>query len=282
MSEGICIFAYNNKQVDYAKLATISAWYAKKNLNRPVVLITDQSTIDWMISADFMQCSKNIFDDFIITDRPKSENERILHDNTQKYKIPFINENRSEIFDLSPFDNTLLIDSDYLIFSDRLNEYWKIDSDFMISQKVIDIDIEDRFQYYDRYVSETSVFLDWATTILFKKSKYSRLLFDQVNQIRNNYQLYADIYRFDSRIYRNDTAFSISKHILNGFTNNNSYRLPDILTSIDKDEVVDLDDQSIKILISEKNVLTSLKNIDVHIMNKLSLIRMFDKFREII
>ena len=34
MTEGICFFAYNNEQIDYVKLATIAASYAKLKLNK--------------------------------------------------------------------------------------------------------------------------------------------------------------------------------------------------------------------------------------------------------
>ena len=48
MSEGILIFAHNNSEVDYVEMAFISAKYASRNLNRPVSLVTDLGSRDWL------------------------------------------------------------------------------------------------------------------------------------------------------------------------------------------------------------------------------------------
>ena len=46
--KGICLFCYNNEQLDYSRFALLSAVYAKKQLGLPVTIITDDGTQDWM------------------------------------------------------------------------------------------------------------------------------------------------------------------------------------------------------------------------------------------
>ena len=48
MTQGIILYAHNNRTVDYALMAVIAGGLAKKNLQVPVSLITDESTIAWM------------------------------------------------------------------------------------------------------------------------------------------------------------------------------------------------------------------------------------------
>jgi hypothetical protein len=51
MTCGVLIFAHNNRDVDYALMAMVAGGLAKKNLNVPVSLVTDLSTVEWMQTA---------------------------------------------------------------------------------------------------------------------------------------------------------------------------------------------------------------------------------------
>ena len=51
MTNGILIFAHNNREVDYGLLAVISGGLAKKHLHVPVSLVTDHSTKEWLIES---------------------------------------------------------------------------------------------------------------------------------------------------------------------------------------------------------------------------------------
>ena len=41
---GVCMFAYNNEQLDYGYFSLLAAKQAKKHLDVPVCLITDEGT----------------------------------------------------------------------------------------------------------------------------------------------------------------------------------------------------------------------------------------------
>ena len=48
MSSGVLLFAHNNREIDYGKIALANAMLVKKNLDVPVSIVTDDGTIDWL------------------------------------------------------------------------------------------------------------------------------------------------------------------------------------------------------------------------------------------
>jgi hypothetical protein len=276
MNCGVLIFAHNSRDVDYALMSIVAGGLAKQHLKVPVSLITDKSTIDWLKESDQYSKAESLFDQIIIVDRPITDNIRRLNDGIESKTVPFINANRSSAWDLTPYDRTLLIDSDYLIFSNTLSEFWNYDSSFMISSAMDDL-CGDRIGVLDSWVSDEGIPLYWATTIMFTKNQESKLYFDLVKSIKQNYQIYAEIYRFDSRIYRNDIAFSIAKHIIEGFVTLKAQNLPPILTAQDKDLIASVQDSGLTMLLqdklSDKIILGKLSNRDIHVMNKQAIVR---------
>lgn len=280
MTKGILIYAHNNRSVDYALMAIISGGLAKKNLSLPVSLVTDPSTVDWMKESGSWSKATEVFEQIILVERPVTDNNRRLSDGNESKVVPFINSNRASAWDLTPYDKTLLIDSDYLIFSNALNEYWDVDEDVLIGESINDIYSDSRLGYHDVYVSDVGVKLYWATTVMFTKNANSKLFFDTVNFIKNNYATYADIFRFDPRQYRNDISFSVAKHILNGFEESVGVNLPPVLTLLDTDLLHDVRNNKLILLVSSINsdyCAAAISNVDIHIMNKQSIIRNSEK-----
>lgn len=277
MTRGILIYAHNNRTVDYALMALISGGLAKKNLQVPVSLITDASTIAWMEESNILHHAVDIFEHIITVDRPATDNQRHLNDGQTGQTIPFINTNRSTAWDLSPYDRTLLIDSDFFVLSNSLGEYWDIDKDVMLGDAINDIFNDSRIGYLDKHVSDTGVKLYWATTVMFSKSSNAKLFFDTVNYIKENYTQFANVFRFDSRQFRNDIAFSIAKHILDGYQQTDIGSLPRVLSTLDKDILHGVDGSTLTFLVDYKFTnsycLVAIAALDIHIMNKQSVIR---------
>ena len=283
MTRGILIIAHNSRQVDYAKTAIISGGLARKNLGLPVSLVTDRATLDWMKESGTFQKASDIFDNIIETDRPQITNYRNLHDGLKTDNVPFINSTRSSAYNLTPYDQTLLIDSDFLIMTNDLNCYWDTEHSVLVSDSMNDI-VGNRVGVLDKWTSETGVQLFWATTVMFTKNSTAETFFNLVEYIKENYSYYSDLFRFDSRQYRNDISFSVALHLMSGFEKPTK-SLPPILTANSKDILESVgSDNSLKILtnISEDFVLASIKNRDVHIMNKQSLIRQYDALVELL
>ena len=286
MIKGILIYAHNNRTVDYALMAIISGGLAKKHLGQPASLVTDQATVDWMIESKIYEKAKTVFENIFTVARPGSNNFRGLYDGTERSVVQFINGNRNSAYDITPYQRTLLIDADFLIFSNRLSEYWDIDSDVMIGESINDIYDNQRMGYHDRYVSDVGVKLYWATTVMFTKNTYSKMFFDLVRHIKDQYQYYADTYRFDSKQYRNDIAFSVARHILGGFEQSPMGCLPPVLTLLDRDILHSVDASKLTVLVSPKlndnYCAASIQNLDIHIMNKQSIVRHSDRLLELI
>lgn len=287
MTRGVLIFAHNSREIDYALMATIAGGLAKKHLSVPVTLVSDDTTLKYFKSTSCYDIALNTFENILTAEPPDTGNTRKLRDGTTYKTVPFINSNRSSAYDLTPYDTTLLIDSDYLIFSDKLNEYWNLDYDVMIGHSMNDL-IGNRSEVLDKRVSEVGPHMYWATTVMFKKNKNSEIFFNLVSYIRENYDYYADLYRFDNRQYRNDIAFSVAKHILSAFHCDTSGSLPEIPTAFDSDILHKVSDSGLlQFLLSDRHnpqqfSLGSTKGSDVHILNKHSIIRHSDCLLELV
>jgi hypothetical protein len=267
-------------------MGIIAGGLAKKHLELPVSLITDKWTIAWLKESNMYEKAESVFDKIIEIDKPRTKNTRKLHDGFYSQTIPFVNSNRCSVWDLSPYDQTLLIDSDYLIFSNRLNEYWNTEASVMLGHSMNDITGE-RSGILDQRVSETGIHMFWATTVMFTKNDESRFFFKLVDYIKDNYRYYADLFRFDPKQYRNDIAFSIAKHIMNGYETEFVYTLPPILTVFDKDILQEVVESKLTFLIDKPldcgNFWAATTNgVDVHIMNKQSIMRHKEKLLELI
>lgn len=286
MSKGVVLFAHNNRQIDYVRMAILAAKLANKNLNVPVSLVTDPSTIEWAKESGIEGTMVDTFDKIIITQRPEdTTNIKNYNDGKNRTPAPFTNGNRYSVWDHTPYDRTLMIDTDYLILTDNLSCYWDADADFMISPRYNDIQGKERTGYLDTHISETGIEMLWATTVMFTKNENTETFFNLVEHIKTKYKMYSDVYRFNPILFRNDIAFSIANHIMNGYQNSNEYELPGIFSTADRDILVDVNDGKLKFLIAQNNtdgyVATSVSNKDVHVMNKFSIMRNYDKLMEL-
>jgi len=283
MNNGVLIFVYNNRDIDYARSSLVAGFLARENLNVPVSIVTDESTVKWMKESDVYRYAERLFDKIILTERSKVLNYRnIRNGGLEKKSVLFLNDNRCKAWNLTPYDRTLLIDSDFLIYSDRLSEYWEAGSSVLISSAMKDIR-GDRFGYHDRYISDTGPALRWATTVMFSKNQESKIFFDLIETVKENYQYFSDLYSFSFDQYRNDISFSIAQHMLSGFVDSSDYFLPPILTVQDLDSIQDIGKNFVRFFINDPmngqdNFLCLLKNTDVHVMNKNAIVENFDKF----
>ena len=157
----------------------------------------------------------------------------------------------------------------------------------LISRAIRDIYDQQRLGFHDVYISDTGVHLYWATTVMFTKNAQSRAYFDMVNYVKDNYNYYGDLFRFDVRQYRNDISFSVAKHILDGFETETKVSLPPVLSTLDKDILHSVDSNGrllflINTRLNGEFCAAAVKDSDVHVMNKQSLIRNAKQLLELI
>lgn len=270
MSRGILIYAHNNETVDYVQLSCAAAKLAGTHLDLPVTLVTDVQSTQSTVSN-----YSKYFEQTVMVDQPHNQNKRII----DGVACSFLNSNRSSAWHVTPYDHTLVIDADYFVFTKKLNEYWDIDQSFMMA-KSADFFVDSIKGFLDNRTSGNGLPLKWATTMMFKKNKESKMMFDLVDAIKENYHYFYSLYNFDSRMYRNDIAFTIACHMLRGHATGSDYELPTINTAIMSSSIVDIGvDSKLKLLIKHSEpCLITVEGIDLHFLNKLDLIKHLEKF----
>lgn len=277
MTNGIIIFAQNNTEVDYIKLATFAAKQANKYLKLPVSIITDSKY--WLEKSQ----PDHPFDQILEVEFTPAASRRPFFDGTLSSKqLEWRNFARNQAYDLSPYNQTLVIDSDYIINSSLLKSAFDLDHDFQIYSNSMDLAEWRSLQEFTR-INPYSVPFYWATAFIFKKTPSMKSFFDLVAYIKYNWEYYKKLYNIDTTIFRNDYAFSIAIHIMNGKTDGGfATELPGkMIFTKDRDILVAMDSNKMKFLIEKKHypgeyTLAKTDGLDVHVMNKFSLSRFID------
>lgn len=275
MTKGVLLFANNNGTLDYIKQAVFLAKRIEKFLQLPVSLVTNNK---------IKQEQAKVFDQIIPTTLSvKSSTNKRHHDGDLYNKITkFYNNDRAYAYELSPYDQTIVMDTDFIISNNLLNNCFIQQKDLLLYKDATHVGIHDGTAEFKR-ISDTSVDFYWATVFFFRKNEQTKIFFDLIKHIHENYLHYRSMYQFRTTVYRNDFAFSIAIHILNGYKMGNfAGKLPGKkFYAIDKDVLVDIVDDEIKLLVQKTHRLgeytaVNLKGSNCHIMNKFSLERIID------
>lgn len=214
MNRGALLFAFNTDTVDYFSMAVYTAKRINHFLNLPVTVITDN--IDNTIGLDYH------FDNVIYVDSDKT--------NYKEQKL-WINKGRYEAYEHSPYDETLLIDSDYIINSDKLLKLFDFYDDFCCHNTTNFLFYDDKEQeLIGKYGFNTL----WATVVLFKKTERVQQTFECMKMIQDNYDHYVKLYGMVSPMYRNDYSLGIAHNIVNGHINYTDDYIPWDLQHIGK------------------------------------------------
>ena len=287
MTRGVLMYAHNNTEIDYVRIACANALMIKKNLGVPVALVTDSGSLAWAKKSLGELFVSSCFDYIIeVNKNQEFKNSRTYSDTSYNTKtLLFYNANHWQAYELTPFDETLFIDADYLIMSNELNKCWGSIHDIMINHQIYS-PIDDR-PPYTKYIDDMSIKLYWATVIYFKKSPLAEYTFALAKHVQENYAYYKALYCFSNGMFRNDHAFSIAVHTLNGFGENakviHQLPVPGLLMSWDTDDIQNVNGINDITIYAEKKkekgsyILTRIKGIDVHIMNKWAINRYSEK-----
>jgi hypothetical protein len=277
MTTGAILFAQNNSTVDYIKLAVFAASRVIDYLDIPVSIITDNR--QWLID----HYPNHPFDQIIEIELDTTPQQKYFHDGTlASHKLDWKNKSRSSVYDLTPYDRTLVIDSDYIISSAVLKTALVNEHDFQIYGKSFDLASWRPTLEFVR-INQYSIPFYWATVFIFNKNAITQCFFDLIAYIRHNWLYFRNLYSIESSVFRNDFAFSIAIHIMNGKSNGEfAVELPGTMSySIDKDILVDIANDKLHVLLEKQNhpgeyILSKIQGVDLHVMNKLSLSRYID------
>jgi hypothetical protein len=292
-TKGILVFARNNSQIDYIKQAYFLAKRAQSYLDLPTTVVTD--------SADFLKNQypdwDSVFDEIvhIVWEEDKLVGRAVLspseNKNLKKFydgslvskQLAWKNEARALAYEASPYDETLVLDTDVVICNDNWLKCFKQQHDLLLykhSTELIDIDRGNDL----RRISDTSVDFYWATCVFFRKTETNNIFFGLVQHIQENWSHYNNIFQINSPYYRNDYAFSIAVHIMNGYqTGDFAKPMPGTLYfSSDRSVLWQIQGESLFVLLEKplydgEYTPLKVKNCNLHFMNKFSLNRCIDE-----
>jgi len=188
MTTGALIFARNNEHIDYVAMANWSAQNIQRHLGIPTHIVTDSVRDD---------AGARHFSDL--------------------GTVTWHNTNRMDAYRLTPWDRTLVLDADYVVASDQLGAILDSGQDFIAHRWAYDVTGCDNFED-SNYFGTVRMPMWWATVMIFNRCRQAELIFDAMAMIRDNWTHYKNIYKNNSRTYRNDHALSIALSIVNGHT----------------------------------------------------------------
>lgn len=198
MNRGVLLFAFNNQKFNYLAMALATARRIEHFLELPVSVVTDKE------SLPVDQSALSQFDEIILVEPDK---------NNRRDHAVWINKGRYQAYDLSPYHETILLDTDYMVNSDTLLKTFDIYDDFCCHR-------ETSFLMHpslpQEMLSSYSFQTLWATVITFKKTPRAKQIFDCLKMIQNNYGHYANIHNFIPAVFRNDYALTLALRIVNG------------------------------------------------------------------
>ena len=198
MSRGAILFAFNSKKYNYYEMAEHTAKRINYFLDLPVTLVTDEDSFDE--TSDYAW-------DNVIKVVPDKDNFRDWGQ--------WINKGRFQAFELSPYNETILLDADYVVNSSKLLKTFETYNDFCCHNKTTFFMHPGAPQELLSSYSYESL---WATVVTFKKTKRAEQIFQCLEMVQKNYNHYANIHSFIAASYRNDYALTLALRIANGHT----------------------------------------------------------------
>ena len=248
-SKGVLVFAFNT-DVDYVGIADRTSQLIAHNLKLPVTLVTDLAGTP-----------KFAYDRVIRIDNTGDNFRTNLNDQAVAWR----NFGRYLAYELSPYNETILLDTDYLVLDDSLLKLFRTEFDY----KLMHHNVTPAGASYEM-MGEYSLPYIWATVVLFRKSERAQLLFNLVGRIQRNYGYYSVLYNIREGNYRNDYAFAIANNILSGYNTNEDQGIPWTMFTIDKKiDSIMLTDNFVQIKHNDSAVVVPYQNI--HVMDKVYL-----------
>ena len=236
-SRGILAFAVNTADTDYVTIANQTVALAGRVLNLPYSIITQdhRAHMNW---------------------------HNYRHDVDLGRPVEWKNFGRGLSYELSPYDETLVIDVDFVIQDNSLLKIFDTPWNYLLQRQARSLNDEPVPNLMGSY----SLPYVWATVFAFRKTPQAKMFFDLVKRIESNYHYYRELFNVESRTYRNDYAFAMADVIINGFkVSNNSIPGPmlNILQPIES-----ITTHGNQVIIKDKNSAYVIPRMNMHVMSK--------------
>lgn len=265
---GILIYAFNNDRIDYWHQAQWCADRATRHLGIPVTIVTDVKS----------QAGRSSGHSQVICDAQSGGARRYDHRNDAQAH-QWYNGNRFQSYDLSPYQRTIVLDSDYVICSDQLLRLFDSDISVTAVKHVLDATDRNQFRLYEMISPHRGLHHYWATVLYFDRSQVSRDFFYMMSMIRHNYNHYAQIYDMPSTPFRNDFAVSIALNTVYGHVPDAVPEIPWQMINVFSDvDIVQRDLDAFDLIYDKGGQArrVCLRDQDFHFMNKVALARIYE------
>lgn len=270
-TKGLLIFAKNNEQFNYIKQAEVAATMAKHYLDVPVSLIT--------IEEDYKDNTSDIWDKVIYLNDIEVVNGRGVYVEGKRQDITWYNLDRLLAYDLTPYDETILIDSDYLIQNSLLNNVWN-NVEPMLMNTTSRTPAKHQEHIYEKVITDGYPNIHWFTVCYFRKCEEASEWFTVAKEIKENNDFYTTTFNSPYTFYRNDLTAAIASHIVNGHTDGWMKPLPTRqINSYAPESIIEVNKGSITLNTGEGPV--RLKDTNVHLLNKFEIEKHYDRFIEL-
>jgi len=244
MTKGVLLFCFDTEHTKYHRILEKCVRLIKKNLEVEITVVTDIHTFRQMAPLGFV-------------------NYKLMEPELGNRKAgkEWRNVDRHMAYELSPYDVTLVIDIDYLPFTDNLKQLLDTRYDFLVSKHAYDLTGRNSFDQR-RW---SMIDMVWATVFVFRKGKKAKRIFDTLKYVKDYYQYFVEMYRIYDRSFRNDYAFAIALQQANGFLDYDT--LPIKLSTLPPDcKLIKFTDTGIAWQYNDQ--INYTENQDVHILNK--------------
>ena len=249
MTTGVLLYCFDTPEIAYHKLAERCIKQIQKHLKLEITLVTNIETYKKLKPLGMIN--------YKLVDN-KTGNKRSYRGKN----IAWHNLERSLAYEHSPYDTTILMDCDYFVFTDNLLTYINTEYDFLLHNKVHDLTGKDMIEGKN----ESTMPIVWATVTIFRKSVFAEQLFDLIKHIQEYYGHYRNLYRIKYMNYRNDFAFAIALHQLNGMNTHKNFIPTPMAMLAHEVDVLDMSDTGIVFKYGKK--IGAINNQDVHVMDK--------------
>lgn len=245
-SKGVVVFAFNSATVDYVALADQTSRLTTKALGLPITLITDHDSVP---AFNY---------DRVIRVESSGGNVRTTVDGQV---VEWRNFGRHLAYSLSPYDETILLDGDYLVLDKSLLVLFEQDFDYRLMHN----SHTPAGPCY-QLMGSTSLPFVWATVVLFRKNLRTKQYFDLIARVQTNYSYYMSLYNGKGS-YRNDYAFAIANNILNGYSLCQCKGVPWSMLTIEAN-INRIDLKNKFLIIRQESTADVISRQNLHVMDK--------------
>lgn len=243
-NRGVLLFAFNNKFVRYTDMALFNKANIEKHYGCPVCIVSDKKVDDTTIVLD-------LGDDVTYRD----------------YKglgrATFKNSNRCNSFEITPFDETIIIDVDLFINSPSINKAWTGET-FMMAKKAYDV-LGRNLAPDVSVISNSSLSMYWATVICFIKDDFSKEFFKNWKDLVNNYEVYKRLFNFQGSL-RNDFLVTLALYKTLDYKENYLVDLPISIPTAFEDTLVNY--RNGRFFVNKGKEINFEIFSDIHVINK--------------